>query len=46
MKMGYTSMRDGKDAPVTGNPGYDTVAITQTSPTRGPSCTRVAASPP
>jgi hypothetical protein len=35
MKMGYTSLRDGKDAPVTGNPGYDTVAITQTSPTEG-----------
>lgn len=35
IKMGYSSMRDGKDSPVTGNPGYDAVAITQTSPTEG-----------
>jgi hypothetical protein len=33
MKWGYTSMRDGKDAPVTGNPNYDTVALTQSTPT-------------
>lgn len=33
MKWGYTSMRDGKDAPVTGNPNYDTVALTQATPT-------------
>ena len=33
IKMGYTSMRDGKDVPVTGSPMYDTAAITQTSPT-------------
>ena len=35
LKIGYTSMRDGKDSPVTGNPGADAVAITQTSPTEG-----------
>jgi hypothetical protein len=35
MKVGYTSMRDGKDSPVTGHPAYDAVAITQTSPTEG-----------
>jgi hypothetical protein len=33
MKWGYTSMRDGKDAPVTGNPNYDAVALTQSTPT-------------
>jgi hypothetical protein len=35
MKWGYTSMRDGMDAPVTGNPAYDTVGVTQASPTEG-----------
>jgi hypothetical protein len=35
MKWGYTSARDGKDAPVTGNPMYDTANVTQTSPTEG-----------
>jgi len=35
MKWGYTSARDGKDAPVTGNPNYDTANATQTSPTEG-----------
>jgi hypothetical protein len=35
MKWGYTSARDGKDAPVTGNPYYDAAAATQTSPTEG-----------
>ena len=35
MKWGYTSARDGKDAPTTGNPNYDTAAVTQTSPTEG-----------
>ena len=35
MKWGYTSARDGKDAPVTGNPMYDTASATQTSPTEG-----------
>jgi hypothetical protein len=34
-KWGYTTQRDGKDAPVTGNPAYDTVNVTQTSPTDG-----------
>jgi hypothetical protein len=32
-KWGYTSARDGKDSPVTGNPAYDTANVTQTSPT-------------
>jgi hypothetical protein len=31
MKWGYTSNRDGKDSPVTGNPNYDTANVTQTS---------------
>ncbi len=35
MKWGYTTPRDGKDVPVTGNPNYDTAAVTQTSPTAG-----------
>ena len=33
IKLGYTSMRDGKDVPTTGSPMYDTAAITQISPT-------------
>jgi hypothetical protein len=32
MKWGYTSGRDGKDSPVTGNPAYDTANVEQTSP--------------
>jgi hypothetical protein len=32
MKWGYTNARDGKDTPVTGNPNYETVNVTQTSP--------------
>lgn len=35
MKWGYTSARDGKDVPVTGNPAYDTANVTQHSPTDG-----------
>lgn len=35
VKWGYTSARDGKDAPVTGNPNYDAANVTQTSPTEG-----------
>ncbi len=35
IKAGYTSMRDGKDVPVTGSPNYDTAAVTQTSPHEG-----------
>ena len=35
MKWGYTSARDGKDVPVTGNPAYDTANVTQISPTEG-----------
>lgn len=35
MKWDYTSPRDGKDVPVTGNPSYDTANVTQTSPTKG-----------
>ena len=33
VKWGYTSARDGKDSPVTGNPSYDTANVTQSSPT-------------
>ena len=32
MKWGYASLRDGKDMPVTGNPAYDTAAVTQNNP--------------
>lgn len=32
LKWGYTSGLDGKDAPVTGNPAFDTVSGTETSP--------------
>lgn len=35
VKWGYASARDGKDAPVNGNPNYDTANVTQTSPTEG-----------
>ena len=35
VKWGYSSARDGKDAPVTNNPNYDTASATQTSPTVG-----------
>ncbi|HEY7498215.1 MAG TPA: hypothetical protein VH740_06870 [Vicinamibacterales bacterium] len=35
MKWGYTTMRDGKDVPVTGNPAYDTAATTMTTPSEG-----------
>ena len=35
LKWGYTSARDGKDAPVTGHPFYETAAATQASPTEG-----------
>jgi hypothetical protein len=35
MKFSYTSMRDGKDVPVTGNPAYDTAAITPSNPHEG-----------
>ena len=35
MKWGYTTMRDGKDSPVTGHPYYQAVASTQESPTEG-----------
>jgi hypothetical protein len=34
-KWSFTTMRDGKDVPVTGNPAYDTAATTMTSPTAG-----------
>ena len=32
LKWGYTSGLDGKEAPVTGNPAFDTVSGTETSP--------------
>jgi hypothetical protein len=32
IKWGYSSMRDGKPVPVTGNAMYDAAAVTQTSP--------------
>jgi hypothetical protein len=35
MMWSYTNARDGKDAPVTGHPSYDTATVTQTSPTEG-----------
>jgi hypothetical protein len=35
MKWGYSSARDGKDSPVTGNPNYDSANVTQNSPTEG-----------
>jgi hypothetical protein len=35
IKVGYTTMRDGKDVPVTGSTAYDTAAVTQTSPHEG-----------
>jgi hypothetical protein len=35
MKWGFTTMRDGKEVPVTGNPAYDTATSTQASPTAG-----------
>jgi hypothetical protein len=35
MKWGYSSDADGKDAPVTGNPAYDTAALTRLSATSG-----------
>ena len=35
MKWGFTTMRDGKDVPVTGNPAYDTAASTQNGPNAG-----------
>ena len=35
MKWGYSSARDGKDTPVTGNPNYDTANVTMVSPQEG-----------
>jgi len=35
VKFGYTSMRDGKDVPVTGSPNFDAAAITPSSPREG-----------
>ena len=35
MKWGFTTQRDGKEVPVTGNPVYDTATTTQASPTTG-----------
>lgn len=32
MKWGYTNAGDGKESPVTGNPAYDTVVVTRTTP--------------
>ena len=34
-KWGVTTQRDGKEAPVTGNPMYDTATTTQTNPHSG-----------
>jgi hypothetical protein len=34
-KWGFTTMRDGKEVPVTGNPMYDTATSTQANPTSG-----------
>jgi len=35
LQWGYSSARDGKDAPVTGNPNYDTANVTMVSPHEG-----------
>jgi hypothetical protein len=35
LKWGFTTNRDGKEVPVTGNPAYDTATSTQSSPTVG-----------
>jgi hypothetical protein len=35
LKWGFTTERDGKEVPVTGNPMYDTATSTQASPTTG-----------
>jgi len=32
MKWGYTNAGDGKESPVTGNPAYDAVIVTRTTP--------------
>jgi hypothetical protein len=34
-KWGFTTQRDGKEVPVTGNPMFDTATSTQSSPTAG-----------
>ncbi len=34
-KWGFTTQRDGKEVPVTGNPMYDTATTTQPTPTTG-----------
>jgi hypothetical protein len=43
MKWGFTTQRDGKDVPVTGNPAYDTAASTQRARPPGRPSTRKAA---
>ena len=35
LKFEYSNGRDGKDSPVTGHPQYDSVNVTQVSPTEG-----------
>jgi hypothetical protein len=35
LKWGFTTALDGKDAPVTGNPMYDTAATTESKPGKG-----------
>jgi hypothetical protein len=35
MKWSYTSMRDGKDVPVTGSPNIDAAAVTMANPHEG-----------
>jgi hypothetical protein len=35
LKWGFTTQRDGKPVPVTGNPLFDTATTTQASPTTG-----------
>jgi hypothetical protein len=35
LKWDYTNARDGKDTPVTGNPAYDAVSVTQVSASEG-----------
>jgi hypothetical protein len=35
LKFSYTSQRDGKDVPVTGNPAYDAANVVQATPRTG-----------
>jgi hypothetical protein len=45
MKWGFTSDADGKDVPVTGNPAYDTAAMTRLSATSATTVYKKAGKP-